>query len=107
MRTWFRLVAGVMFALATASGALAGNGNSPQAFRVLDKHNKLVGYSLSDNLVARQINGVWVTFYAQPASGIFDRRPPPTSQLDDVGLLDVDRNLSLAREPAAERLVVG
>jgi len=74
MRTWFRLVAGVTFALATAAGALAGNGNSPQAFRVLDKHNKLVGYSLSDNLVARQINGVWVTFYAQPASGIFDAR---------------------------------
>ena len=74
MRTWFRLVAGVMLALATAAGALAGNGNSPQAFRVLDKHNKLVGYSLSDNLVARQINGVWVTFYTQSASGIFDSR---------------------------------
>jgi hypothetical protein len=74
MRARFRLIAAVSFALATAAGAFAGNGNSPQAFRVLDKHNKLVGYSLTDNLVARQINGTWVTFYAQPASGIFDSR---------------------------------
>jgi hypothetical protein len=74
MRTWFRLMAAVGLTLASAAGAVAGNGNSPQGFRVLDKHNKLVGYSLSDNLVAREINGVWVTFYAQPASGIFDSR---------------------------------
>ena len=70
----FRLIAAVGLSLATTAGALAGNGNSPQAFRVVDKHNKLVGYSLSDNLVARQINGVWVTFYSQPATGIFDSR---------------------------------
>ena len=69
-----RVFAAVGFALAIAAGASAGNGNSPQAFRLLDKHNKLVGYSLSDNLVVRQIDGVWVTFYAQPASGIFDSR---------------------------------
>ena len=69
-----RIFAAVGFALAIAAGASAGNGNTPQGFRVLDKHNKLVGYSLSDNLVARQINNVWVTFYAQPASGIFDSR---------------------------------
>ncbi len=71
---FLRVFAATGFALAIAAGASAGAGNSPQAFRVLDKHNKLVGYSLSDNLVARQINGVWVTFYAQPASGIFDSR---------------------------------
>lgn len=69
-----RIFAAVGFALAIAAGASAGNGNSPQGFRVLDKHSKLVGYSLSDNLVAREVNGVWVTFYAQPASGIFDSR---------------------------------
>ncbi len=69
-----RIFAAVGFALAIAAGASAGTGNTPQGFRVLDKHNKLVGYSLSDNLVARQVNGVWVTFYAQPASGIFDSR---------------------------------
>jgi hypothetical protein len=71
---FLRVFAAAGFALAIAAGASAGNGNSPQGFRVLDKNNKLVGYSLSDNLVARQINGVWVTFYAQPASGIFDSR---------------------------------
>jgi len=75
MRSLFRLFAAVGFALATAAGAFAGNGNSSQGhFRVLDKHGKLVGYSLTDNLVAREINGVWVTFYVQPASGIFDSR---------------------------------
>lgn len=71
---FLRVFAAAGFALAIAVGASAGNGNAPQGFRVLDKHNKLVGYSLSDNLVARQVNGVWVTFYAQPASGIFDSR---------------------------------
>jgi len=75
MRSLFRLFAAVGFALATAAGAFAGNGNSSQGlFRVLDKHGKLVGYSLTDNLVAREVNGVWVTFYVQPTSGIFDSR---------------------------------
>jgi hypothetical protein len=60
--------------LATATVALAGNGNSPHAFRVIDKHGNLVGYSLTDNVVARQINGAWVTFYVHPATGIFDSR---------------------------------
>jgi hypothetical protein len=60
--------------LATATVARAGNGNSPHAFRVVDKHGKLVGYSLTDNVVARQINGVWVTFYVHPGTGIFDSR---------------------------------
>jgi len=32
----------------------------------------LVGYSVTDNLVAREINDVWVTFYVQPGLGIFD-----------------------------------
>ena len=71
---FLRIFAAAGFVLAIAAGASAGNGNSPQGFRVLDRHNKLVGYSLSDNLVARQINGIWVTFYSQPASGIFDSR---------------------------------
>lgn len=75
MRSLFRLFAAVGFALATAAGAFAGNGNSSHGhFRVLDKHGKLVGHSLTDNLVAREIKGVWVTFYVQPALGIFDSR---------------------------------
>jgi hypothetical protein len=60
--------------LATAKFAHAGNGNSPHAFRVIDRRGRLVGYSLTDNVVARQINGVWVTFYAHPGTGIFDSR---------------------------------
>jgi hypothetical protein len=70
-----RIFAAVGFALAIAAGASAGNGNSSQGqFRVLDKHNKLVGYPLTDNLVVRDINGTWVTFYVQPGVGIFDSR---------------------------------
>jgi hypothetical protein len=51
-----------------------GNGNSPHVFRVVDKRGKLVGYSLTENLVAREVNGVWVTFYVQPGRGIFDSK---------------------------------
>ena len=70
-----RIFAAVSFALAIAAGASGGNGNSSKGqFRVLDKHGKLVGYSLTDNLVAREINGTWVTFYTQPGLGIFDSR---------------------------------
>lgn len=87
MRTVFRtpsrvfksatlVVAVVSLFLSAARLAYAGNGNSsqPHGFRVLDKHGKLVGYSLTDNLVAREINGVWVTFYVHPGTGIFDSR---------------------------------
>lgn len=85
MRGVFRFPSGVrkltalLFAittlfLATAKFAHAGNGNSPHAFRVIDRRGRLVGYSLTDNVVARQINGVWVTFYAHPGTGIFDSR---------------------------------
>lgn len=57
--------------------ALADSGNSqgqgsPHVFRVVDRSGKFVGYSLTENLVAREINGVWVTFYLQPGVGIFD-----------------------------------
>ena len=41
-------------------------------FRVLDKRGTLVGYTVTDNLVAREIDGTWVTFYVHPAFGIFD-----------------------------------
>ena len=68
------LAAATLF-LATESFAHAANPNgNPHAFRVVDRRGRLVGYSLTDHLVARQINGVWVTFYAHPASGIFDSR---------------------------------
>lgn len=59
--------------------ASANNGNpqgqgNPHVFRVVDKRGKLVGYSLTENLVAREVNGVWVTFYVHPGAGIYDSR---------------------------------
>ena len=65
--------------LAGTRSARADTGNSsghgdPHAFRVVDKHGKLVGYALSENLVTREINGAWVTFYVNPGVGIFDSR---------------------------------
>jgi hypothetical protein len=73
------LVAMVGLLLTPTGFARADNGNSsghgdPHVFRVVDKHGKFVGYSLSENLVAREINGVWVTFYVQTGIGIFDSR---------------------------------
>lgn len=59
--------------LAQAGGGSNGRGD-PHAFKVMDKNGNLVGYTVTDNMVAREINGVWVTFYVHPAfgSGIFD-----------------------------------
>ncbi len=73
------LFAALGLLLAATRFACADNGNSPghgdpHIFRVVDKHGKFVGYSLTDNLVTREINGVWVTFYVHPGIGIFDSR---------------------------------
>jgi len=58
---------------APAAGGSNGRGD-PHIFRVLDKRGTLVGYTVTDNVVAREINGVWVTFYVHPADpdGIFN-----------------------------------
>jgi len=58
---------------AQAAGGSNGRGD-PHVFRVLDKRGTLVGYTVTDNMVAREINGVWVTFYVHPADpdGIFN-----------------------------------
>jgi len=58
--------------LTYADGNSSQGRGDPHIFRVVDKHGKLVGYSVTDNLVAREIDGVWVTFHVQPALGIFD-----------------------------------
>jgi len=60
---------------AQAAGGSNGRGD-PHIFKVMDKNGKLVGYTVTDNMVAREINGVWVTFYIQPAdeTGIFNSR---------------------------------
>ena len=73
------LLVAALALLAPAKVARADNGNSsghgdPHVFRVVDKRGKFVGYSLSENLVAREINGTWVTFYVHPGSGVFDSR---------------------------------
>jgi hypothetical protein len=41
-------------------------------FRVVDKNGSLVGYTVTENVVAREINGNWVTFYIHTGVGIFD-----------------------------------
>jgi hypothetical protein len=45
-------------------------GNRP--FRVIDRNGALVGYTVTENLVAREINGQWVSFYVHTGLGIFD-----------------------------------
>lgn len=56
---------------ASLGQALPPSGNM-RPFRVVDRNGALVGYALTENLVAREINGDWVTFYLHTALGIFD-----------------------------------
>jgi hypothetical protein len=77
---WFALAVAVSSLLLTAPSASAapagGNGNGGnsdhRAFRVVDKNGNLVGYTVTENMVAREIDTVWVTFYVHPAVGIYD-----------------------------------
>jgi len=69
------LLAVMSFFLATMPAQAAGGSNGrgdPHVFRVLDKRGTLVGYTVTDNMVAREVDGTWVTFYVHPAFGIFD-----------------------------------
>ncbi len=59
------------FSLAALAQAAGGRGD-PHVFRVIDKNGTLVGYTVTDNMVAREIGGDWVTLYIHPAFGIFD-----------------------------------
>jgi hypothetical protein len=64
---------GLLLAASLAYGAPAGNGRSdPHVFKVVDKNGSIVGYTVTENMVAREIDGVWVTFYVHPAVGIYD-----------------------------------
>jgi len=58
--------------LAAASAQAASGRGDPHVFRVLDRRGTLVGYTVTDNMVAREIDGTWVTFYVHPAFGIYD-----------------------------------
>src|SRR5437867_12137532 len=46
--------------------------NQSRPFRVVDKNGSLVGYAVTENVVAREINGMWVSFYVHTGLGIFD-----------------------------------
>jgi hypothetical protein len=66
------VAASLLLTTSLAQAAPAGGSNRP--FRVVDKRGNLVGYTVTDNMVAREINGLWVTFYVHPADpdGIFN-----------------------------------
>src|SRR6266496_5446500 len=66
------IVASLLLTASLAQAAPSGGSNRP--FRVIDKRGNLVGYTVTDNMVARDINGVWVTFYVHLAdpNGIFN-----------------------------------
>src|SRR5437016_4216313 len=66
------IVAAGLLLTASLAHAAPNGSNRGGAFRVMDKNNNLVGYTVTDNMVAREINGVWVTFYVHPAVGIYD-----------------------------------
>ena len=68
-------VAGLLLTAPLAYGAPAGGAASPSdphVFKVVDRNGNLVGYTVTENMVAREIDNVWVTFYVHPAVGIFD-----------------------------------
>ena len=56
----------------TSSLAYAVPPGTARPFRVIDKNGALVGYTVTENIVAREINGNWVSFYVHTAQGIFD-----------------------------------
>jgi hypothetical protein len=63
-------VAAILFLSSSLAQAVPpGNG---RPFRVVDKNGTQVGYAVSENVVAREINGLWVSFYVHTATGIFD-----------------------------------
>ncbi len=65
------VVTSLLLTAPLAYGAPAG-GNDPHVFKVVDKNGNLVGYTVTQNMVVREIDDVWVTFYVHPAVGIYD-----------------------------------
>jgi hypothetical protein len=68
------VVASLLLTAPLAYGAPAGGngGNDRRIFKVIDKNGNLVGLTVTENMVAREIDNVWVTFYVHPAVGIYD-----------------------------------
>jgi hypothetical protein len=75
-KVWARILLVVMSSfLAVMPSRAAGGSNGrgdPHVFRVIDKLGTLVGYTVTENMVARQIGADWVTFYVHTGLGIFD-----------------------------------
>lgn len=67
------VVTSLLVSAPVVSGAPAGGpSRDPHVFKVVDKNGALVGYTVTENVVAREIDSVWVTFFIHPAVGIFD-----------------------------------
>lgn len=67
------LVGSALFMLSLSLFGEGPNGRGdPHVFRIVDKNDKLVGYTVTDNVVTRQIGDIWVSFYVHPALGVFD-----------------------------------
>lgn len=73
---WRRCPIGLLMVLTvlflSSSLARAGQPGNARPFRVVDKNGTLVGYTVTENVVAREIGGNWVTFYIHTGLGIFD-----------------------------------
>jgi hypothetical protein len=71
-----KILLAVMTFLLVATPAQAASGSNgrgdPHIFKVMDKNGKFVGYTVTDSMVAREINGLWVTFYVYQPDGIFN-----------------------------------
>lgn len=65
-------VALIIGLLLTSSLAYAVPPGGTRPFRVIDRNGSLVGYTVTENLVAREINNHWVSFYVHTGLGIFD-----------------------------------
>lgn len=63
------LVLAVLFLSSSLARAVQPNA---RPFKVVDKNGVLVGYTVTENVVAREIAGNWVTFYIHTGLGIFD-----------------------------------
>lgn len=64
--------ASIAILVLTASLAHAAPPSTSRPFRVIDKNGTLVGHAVTENLVAREINGTWVSFFVHAAFGIYD-----------------------------------
>ena len=60
----------VFFFTTSFAGALPQGNNRP--LRVIDRNGTFVGFTITENLVAREIDGTWVTFYVHTGQGLFD-----------------------------------